>query len=192
MPNTFTPRVITGESVDIISPFPPVYLERLVKWMYQYRSLLTHDDGPQTAEEMAVALSSTIDSQVTYGVVDKHNMIGVNTTGPIVVGAYILDVSMPKNVHIHTVSQRRAWGKGLMDEGLDLVLDDIFQDPAVLRVTANMLANNRAVVNFAERHGFKREGRIRDAILVKSEPKSILMYGMTRPDYDELRQLSKE
>lgn len=184
MPNSvFMPRVITGDSVDLISPFPPSYLSRLVKWTYQYRSLLSWDYGPQTDEEMEDILTECINQKRTYGVVDKYNKIGVSADGPIVVGAFMIDEASPVNCYVHTVSQRRAWGKGLMDEGVDLLMADLFSDPKLLRVSANMIANNRAVINLATRHGFKREGLIRDMIVVNGEPRNVAYYGLTRNDY---------
>jgi len=181
--NVIIPRVITGDSVDLISPFPNSYLSRLVKWTYQYRSLLTWDYGPQTPADMEEILTECIASKRTYGVVDKYNKIGVNTDGPVVVGAFMIDEASPVNCYVHTVSQRRAWGKGLMDEGVDLLMGDLFSDPKLLRVSANMVANNRAVISLAARHGFQREGLIRDMIIVNDEPRNVVYYGLTRNDY---------
>lgn len=183
------PRVITGETVDLISPFPLSYLDRLVKWTYQYKSLLTWDYGPQTDQEMHELLHSCIETKRSYGVVDKYNKIGVSTDGPIVIGSFIVDEASPVNCHVHTVSQRRAWGKGLMDEAVDLLVEDLFSDPALLRISANMVANNRAVISLATRHGFKREGLIRDMIISNGEPRDVAFYGLTKRDYISAKQI---
>ncbi len=188
MPNTdFTPRVITGESVDLISPFPPTYLKRLGKWTHEYKSMLTWDYGPQTEEEIASMLEECIATKPSFGVVDKYNKIGVKSDGPVVVGSFVIDYASPVNCYIHTVSQRRAWGKGLMDEGVDLLLADLFSNPALLRVSANMISSNRSIISMALRHGFKREGLVRDMIVVKGEPRSVAFYGLTRQDYNNLQ-----
>jgi len=183
------PRIITGETVDLISPFPLSYLDRLVKWTYQYKSLLTWDYGPQTDQEMHTLLYSCIENKRTYGVVDKYNKIGVNTDGPVVIGSFMVDDSSPVNCHVHTVSQRRAWGKGLMDEAVDLLVEDLFSDPSLLRISANMVANNRAVISLATRHGFKREGLIRDMIISNGEPRDVAFYGLTKRDYISAKQV---
>jgi RimJ/RimL family protein N-acetyltransferase len=187
--NVIIPRVITGETVDLISPFPFSYLDRLVKWSYQYKSLLTWDYGPQTQEEMYQVLSDCIQTSKTYGVVDKYNKIGVTSEGPVVIGAYMVDEVSPVNYHVHTVSQRRAWGKGLMDEGLDLLVEDLFSNQNLLRLSATMVTNNRAVINFATRHGFKREGIVRDIIICNGEPRDVAYYGLTRKDYFNAKQV---
>jgi len=183
------PRIITGETVDLISPFPLSYLDRLVKWTYQYKSLLTWDYGPQTDQEMHTLLYSCIENKRTYGVVDKYNKIGVNTDGPVVIGSFIVEDASPVNCHVHTVSQRRAWGKGLMDEAVDLLVEDLFSDPSLLRISANMVANNRAVISLATRHGFKREGLIRDMIISNGEPRDVAFYGLTKRDYISAKQV---
>ena len=189
MPHTaIVPRVITGDTVDLISPFPLSYVDRLVKWTYQYRSLLTWDYGPQTDSEMEELLRTCIDTKRTYGVVDKYNKIGVATDGPVVIGYFSADDASPVNCHVHTVSQRRAWGKGLMDEAVDLLVEDLFSDPALLRITANMVSNNRAVISLATRHGFKREGLIRDMIISNGEPRDVAFYGLTKRDYVNAKQ----
>lgn len=187
--NVIIPRVITGDTVDLISPFPVSYLSRLVKWTYQYRSLLTWDYGPQTDSEMETVLQNCILNKRTYGVVDKYNKIGVTSDGPVVVGAFIIDDASPVNCHAHTVSQRRAWGKGLMDEGVDLLVEDLFSDPTLLRISANMVSNNRAVISLATRHGFRREGLVRDMIICNNEPRDVAFYGLTKRDYLNAKQV---
>ncbi len=189
MPNTvIIPRVITGDTVDLISPFPPSYMKRLVKWTHEYKSLLTWDFGPQTEDEIGSMLEECIDAKPSFGVVDKYNKIGVKIEGPVVVGSFIVDYASPVNCYIHTVSQRRAWGKGLMDEGVDLLLEDLFSDPKLLRVSANMISNNRSIINMALRHGFKREGLVRDMITVKGEPRDVAYYGLTKRDWVEIHK----
>lgn len=187
--NVIIPRVITGDTVDLINPFPISYLDRLVKWTYQYRSLLTWDYGPKTDSEMFDLLKASIETKRTYGVVDKYNKIGVAADGPVVIGYFSVDDASPVNCHVHTVSQRRAWGKGLMDEAVDLLVEDLFSDPALLRITANMVSNNRAVISLATRHGFKREGLIRDMIICNGEPRDVAFYGLTKRDYINNKQV---
>lgn len=179
-------RVLTGDTVDVISPFPPACLDRLVKWSYQYRSLVSADHGPQTNEELYEMYTAALSRQITYGVVDKHNTIGVpNPTGPIVIGAFIVEDSSPTNSYIHVVSQRSAWGKGLMDEGGDIVVADMFaQHPQLLRLSAYMQAGNNAAIEFTKRRGFTREGFMRDMFTIKGKPKNIVHYGLTRKDYE--------
>ena len=103
--------------------------------------------------------------------------------------SYMVDEVSPVNYHVHTVSQRRAWGKGLMDEGLDLLVEDLFSNQNLLRLSATMVTNNRAVINFATRHGFKREGIVRDIIICNGEPRDVAYYGLTRKDYFNAKQV---
>ena len=185
MNSVVIPRVITGDSVDLLSPFPPVYIDRLVKWTHQFKSLLSWDLGPQTDEEIKEHIEDTIANRQTFAVIDKYNLIGLpNPTGPIVVGAFILDVASPVNIYMHVVSQRRVWGKGLIDEAVDVLIKDLFDSNEILlRLSATMVKTNRAVVSFAKRHKFKHEGTISDMLLVNGQPVDVVHMGLTRRDY---------
>lgn len=174
--------MLTGEAVDVISPFPPVYMDRLIKWCHQYKSLITCDFGPNNDDDLAELMKLVVENHVTYGVVDKYNTCGIKADGPIVVGFFSVDKVTPINHYLHVISQRRVWGKGLMDEACDMVIKDLFEDPNVLRLSASMVANNKAIISFAERHGFKREGLVRDCIIMKGEPRSVAHYGLLRRD----------
>jgi RimJ/RimL family protein N-acetyltransferase len=185
MSTTFTPRVITGELVDVISPFPPVYLDRLAKWAYQYRSMITVDSGPQTPDEMKEFMANAVASQISYGVVDKTNIIGLpDPQGPIVIGAFIIECGMPSNAYFHVVSQRRAWGKGLMDEGGHLVIQDMFEQyPELNRLSGYMTASNKAIQSFAKRQGFNRDGYFVDMLTIKGKPADVVHMGLTRAEF---------
>ena len=186
MSTGFMPTVIEGQNVDLISPFPPAYLDRLVKWTHQFKSLLTWDLGPQTDSEILESMSNAILNKPTYGVVDKYNKIGLpNPEGPIVVGAFILDEASPVNLYAHVVTQRRAWGKGLMDEGGRLLIDTLFNErPDLLRISATMLANNNAAISFVKKFGFKREGVMPHMVRVAGKPTDCVHMGLTREQYN--------
>lgn len=180
-------RVIEGTDVDVLSPFPIKYLERLIKWTHQYKSLISHDFTPTDDESLAKVFANHIQNQLSYAVVDKYNKIGLPTDGPIVVGGFFVEDGTPTNLYTHVVSQRRVWGKGLMDEGASLVIKDLFEIyPDLQRLSAYMVSNNRAVINFVEKQGFVRDGLFRDMTIIKGEPKDVAHYGLTRRRYNEI------
>lgn len=186
MSTIFTPRVLTGETVDLISPFPPSYLPRLVKWSHQYKSLITSDFGPQTDDELETTFARTIDTQLTYGVVDKANKIGLpEGSGPIVIGAFMVEETLPTNCYLHVISQRRAWGKGLMDEAAEMVIADLFGErPDLQRLSGYMMAHNRAVQAYTKRHGFRKDGMFKDMLRVDGKSVDVVHMGLTRVDYE--------
>lgn len=182
-----TPNVIVGENVDVLSPFPLVYLDRLVKWTHQYKSLITHDFTNTDDDSLRQMFQDHINNQLCYAVVDKHNKIGLPSDGPIVVGGFFIEEGSPVNVYTHVVSQRRVWGKGLMDEAASLVVKNLFErNDELQRISAYMVANNRAVINFIEKQGFNREGTFRDMARIKGQPMDVVHYGMTRRKFNEM------
>lgn len=188
MDNPFIPRVLIGTNVDVISPFPLVYIDRLVKWTYQYKSLITDDFLPSDDVTLTNNFTTHIKTQLSYGVVDKHNKIGLDTDGPIVVGGFFVDPgTTPLNVYLHVISQRRAWGKGLMDEGASLVVKDLFDtQPELMRLSAAVISSNRAVSSFVEKQNFRREGIMRDMTRVNGKMRDVVLYGLTRNFYNQV------
>lgn len=185
--NTITPNVIIGENVDVLSPFPRIYLDRLVKWMHQYKSLVTNDFVDSSDENIKAILEAFIDESQTFAIVDKHDKIGLNIEGPIVVGAVLVEPGVPINKYLHIVSQRRAWGKNLIDEGASMIVKYMFEsEPNLARLSALMLNNNRAVVSFVEKQGFKREGYFKDSTQIKGELRDMVHYGLTRKNFNEM------
>jgi len=186
-------RVIEGTDVDIISPFPLLYLERLIKWTHQYKSLITHDFTPSDDASLTEGFKDHIENQLSYAVVDKHNKIGLPSDEPIVVGGYFIEASTPVNVYTHVVSQRRCWGKGLMDEAAGMVVKDLFDtQPQLQRISAYMVANNRAVIHFIEKQGFAREGVFRDMAQIKGKLLDVMHYGMTRKKFNSMTPIGVE
>lgn len=178
-------RVIQGHTVDLISPFPMSQFPRLMKWTHNFKSLINWDYGPQTDEEMAEVLKAKIASAPSWAIIDKNNVSGYNTTDPIVIGAFMGEVASPVNMYLHVISQRRTWGKGLMDEAGLLLIGDVFaENKDLLRVSAAMVANNRAVRNYAYRLGFRSEGLIRDMVIINGQPRDVIHLGLTRGDYN--------
>jgi ribosomal-protein-alanine N-acetyltransferase len=55
---------------------------------------------------------------------------------------------------------RRWWGKGLMSEALDMLMNTLQADPDVYRVWATCHVDNERSVRLLERAGFAREGRL--------------------------------
>lgn len=179
-------RVIEGTNVDVLTPFPISYLERLVKWTHQYKSLISHDYTATDDDSLTELFRNHINNQLSYAVVDKFNKIGLPTDKPIVVGGFFIEQGTPVNYYTHVISQRRIWGKGIMDEGASIVVKDLFeQNPSLQRLSAYMVANNRAVISFIEKQGFRRDGLFRDMTVIKGEPKDVIHYGMTRRQFNE-------
>jgi RimJ/RimL family protein N-acetyltransferase len=86
---------------------------------------------------------------------------------------------VPHSVEIGYCLGRRWWGKGLMSEVLDLLLNALDADRAVYRVWATCSVHNERSARLLERAGFVLEGRLaRHAVYptMGYEPQDSLLY----------------
>lgn len=74
---------------------------------------------------------------------------------------------------------RQWWGKGLMSEAVQLVLDSAERDPTVYRVSAYCHVDNTASARVLERGGLTLEGLLRRYTLlpnISDEPQDCLLF----------------
>jgi RimJ/RimL family protein N-acetyltransferase len=178
-------RIIAGERVDIINPFPINQIERLWAWTHMFKTTAFDDTSPQTKEEFIEYTENMLNNSISYGVIDKNQELGFKHEAPII-GYMGFVPSPPASLYGHIASQRRAWGKGLMDEASSLAQKDVWgRLPDLLRISACILAKNRAARAFVERNGFHKDGYFKDIVYVKGEPASMVHYGICRPSETE-------
>ena len=87
--------------------------------------------------------------------------------------------SLPHSVEIGYCLGRRWWGKGLMSQALDMLLDALAADRLVFRVWATCSPYNERSARLLERAGFVLEGRLtRHAVYptMGPEPQDSLLY----------------
>ena len=176
-------RVIEGQLVDLIDPFPMKEIYRVYGWLHCYRTMTESDVSPKTPEEYMAYLGNTLPSMVSYGVIDKVNATESRHEAPLI-GIITFEPHTVYNGFVHVASTRKAWGKGLIDEAACLVKKDLFDNlPSILRLSAWIFKNNIPAQHFVIRAGFRKEGVLRDFILQNGVPKTIYQYGLTRRDY---------
>lgn len=81
--------------------------------------------------------------------------------------------------HVAILPQALAHGRSLAR----LFIDRMFDDRDVERITAYVLGTLRSAGNFCRRIGFQPEGRRRRACMIDGLPTDVLIYGMTREDW---------
>ncbi len=143
------------------------------------------DTSPKTEEEFLTFMESVLPHSVSYGVIDKNGELGFDHEAPII-GYVAFQPSPPASAYAHVASNRRAWGKGLIDEAAKLAGDDMWTNlPELLRISCCILAKNRAARSFADRIGFHKDGYFKDIVYVNGEPASMVHYGFCRPKVEE-------
>jgi RimJ/RimL family protein N-acetyltransferase len=77
-----------------------------------------------------------------------------------IVGMISCGRPLPYAAEIGYCVGRRWWGKGLMSEALDMLMNTLQADPDVYRVWATCHVDNERSVRLLERAEFAREGRL--------------------------------
>lgn len=143
------------------------------------------DTSPTTEEEFIGYMKDVLKTNLTYGVIDKNGELNFKHEAPII-GYIGFAPQPPATLYAHIASNRRAWGKGLTDEAAKLAMSDVWESiPSLLRISATILAKNRAARSFTERVGLYKDGYFKDSVYVGGEPASIVHYGICRPKEKE-------
>ena len=179
-------RVIEGENVDLLSPFPASEVERVVGWSHCYKTYISVDGGPSTDEEFLEAYKQRLSQAISFAIVDKNGITHLPHEAPLV-GLVTFDLTTPFNGYFHTVTSRRAWGRPgqprLVDEAGKLALRTVFEDyPTLLRVSALIPERNRPAISLAHRMGLVREGVFRNFVSSEGEPRNMVHFGVLREE----------
>lgn len=87
------------------------------------------------------------------------------------------------DVEVHAALKREAMPLGRAFGRM--LLQRLFADPRLLRVTAHVLASLPTAVNYCRKLGFSVEGVRRDACLQKTSPVAVITLGCRRADFAE-------
>ncbi len=96
----------------------------------------------------------------------------------------------PHHLRLGYVLARSHWGRGLMNEALDAVMDQLWpEEAACWRVDAVCDVDNPASARVLERIGFEREGMLRRHTLhpnAGDTPRDVWLYARVREERQEL------
>lgn len=86
----------------------------------------------------------------------------------------------------YMISQQQ-WGKGLMTEALQVVVNELWHDEVIWRIEASCHTDNLGSLRVLEKCGFKREGLVRRMTLmpqVSEKPQDCYLYAQVRDDIE--------
>lgn len=78
---------------------------------------------------------------------------------------------------------REFWGKGVMSEALQRLLDYAFEELGLHRIEADTDPRNHRSLAVLERHGFRREGYLRERFHVAGEIQDSVVLGLLRSEW---------
>ncbi len=150
-------------TLNIPHPYPPNEAVKFIKRThYKIRK--------KTGYAFGIVLKET---NRVIGVVDIFNIDWENESAEI---GYWLGV--------------RYWNRGLMTEAVRLTLKFAFEELKLHRVSATLLEENVASRRVLEKTGFRLEGKRRESRLKFGKWHNELLYGILRPEYEEMYKSS--
>lgn len=181
-------QVLEGKNVDVIEPFPIKEIQAAVGWMHCYKTLVCGDDGPQTNDEIAAFLHTTLAASNvrTWAIVDKDNLTNTHTTSPLV-GMLSFERANTQNGYLHITTPRKVWGEklaqpGMAEQASQLVISNLFSsEPTLQRISVAIVSTNKAAIALAKRVGFTKEGYLPAMTQIKGKPADMIHFGLLRP-----------
>lgn len=173
-------QIISGQNVDLITPFPSAEAARIFGWKHCFRTLPEDDDAPAEREEFIQSLQSVLTLSVSCGIVDKMQLTSQRHEAPLVGIVMFLPTGVRDGV-LHFAAGRKAFKMGLVEEALTLAIPTLFElSPHLLRISSLLDEGNVPAKSLLKRIGFKFEGVARDAVLQNGVPRSRVMFGLLR------------
>jgi RimJ/RimL family protein N-acetyltransferase len=162
-------------SITVAHPFPAYAWPRVWGWIETYPDLFLDDDGPRTVEQFIAAVER---EQFTWA---------VERDGEIV-GAIWFTVTRPDAGVIHTAFKRSAWGNGVPDAAMRLVLDKIFGTGGCRKVVSIFFADNRYARSIVQRFGLHRDGVLRAEAMRGGKPVDMELWSLLKEEYYDSRE----
>ncbi|UCG93059.1 MAG: GNAT family N-acetyltransferase [candidate division WOR-3 bacterium] len=81
------------------------------------------------------------------------------------------------------IGDKSAWGKSFAEEALRSVLEWLFYELNIHRVTLGTYVTNKRALKFFEKMGFKREGILREAHFEDGTYHDIISFGLLRKEF---------
>lgn len=188
------PKIIEGQDVDVISPFPAKFIKQAVAWLHCHPTLTMADNSPKDEEGLLTYMEEILHNCPSYAIVDKYNLTRVKSTDTPLVGIVTVQPLPPWSAYVHIASTRKAWGEkltkpGLLEQGSRLIIEDLFANtPTLLRINASPLSHNAAAKGLCRRLGFRQDGFFEDAVEVQGVPKSVTHFGLLRSKWPQSQE----
>src|SRR5260370_41237090 len=101
--------IIEAANVDLINPFPPTEVDRLVGWFHCYKSVMWGDGMPKDNEGMKAYCLQELNNVLSFGVIDKNNSLNYKHEAPMIGMIWFGAGATDANTYFHFTSTRRAW-----------------------------------------------------------------------------------
>ncbi len=145
--------------------------------LYSHPEVIRYIDMPpiQTKEDALAYIFKALDlfdkqQKVMWAIYDKEqqNLLGIIRLYGINKEHHFANIGFELN--------RQFWGKGIISECLQTVLQFLFTQIQFKRIEAQTFVGNERSIKLLERLGFVREGRLHQNFLIKGKYEDSFMY----------------
>lgn len=173
-------QIISGQAVDLITPFPIVEAPRVWGWKHCFRTLSDDDDVPKEREEFIHSVEALLPQSFSAGVIDKNQLTSEKHEAPLV-GVVVFCPAGLRDGALHFAAGRKAFKMGLVEEALVNFIPQIFNNcPQLLRISALLDESNAPAKALLKRLGFRFEGITQGAVLMNGQPRARVQFGLVR------------
>ena len=98
---------------------------------------------------------------------------------------YVTDIDMATRSGVShiLIGNKEYWGKGLATEAYKLLLQYVFEERGLHRITAHILEENKASISLHKKCGYTQEGVFRKAIFKKGIWHNQLVFSILEEEY---------
>jgi hypothetical protein len=183
VPEGKTVNIISGQNVDLITPFPATEAARVYGWNHCYKTISDSDDIPKEKEQFTAHVEGLLLVCPSFGLIDKNRLTNQKHEAPLI-GIGIFEPAGQYNGFLHFASGRKAFKMGLIDEGGQLMVNYLFENlPTILRIGAYTNDRNSPAKSICRRLGFKFEGLCEDMLPKDGKPQNVAYFGLTRRNW---------
>ena len=160
--------------VAVSSPFPFEALPRIWHWIEGIRHKLADDFSPQTLGEFVSAMAAKWEQQKSWAVYADGELGGLIT----------FEELSPWLGTAHCIFKPEFQGKGLAVRACRIAVGEMFACSSIGKLAFYPLAGNLAIGSLLINLGASREGRMIGHTLCKGKPADILVYGLSKGDFE--------
>lgn len=161
--------------ISVIEPFPFEALPRVWRWIEQFRNKVTDDFGPRTLPAFMESMGAQWDGQRSWGVWVDGELGGLITFQQL----------SPWLGTAHCIFKTDFQGKGISLKACAIAVAAMFET-GIGKLTFYPLAGNLAIGSLVCNLGAKREGTLVAQTLVDGAPTDILVYGLTKENFNAI------
>lgn len=132
----------------------------------------------EAEQVIADALASYQRRQTTIWAIVERNLDKV-----ISIGGFVEQIPQHRRAQLGGILSKQFWNQGIAKEAAEQILDWCFVQADYNRIEASCWTGNVAAIKVLEKLGMKREGKLRQYVMIDGNYRDHLLYSIIRTDY---------